>query len=571
VRMRDEGAEGKRGPAAPVLAAVIVVAILAPSLLFPFARDQATFAYIGTVIAGGGMPYRDAWDLKPPGIYLAYALLSAAAPSGGFTLMLLVRAADVAIAAVTGSLLVLLARRWHLEGAGVAAAAWYAALYLHSTWWSLAQAEAWANPCVLGAALLILRGSEQPRGRASLLPYLAAGALIGVAALLKFTAPAPVLPFVVLPLFRRDWRALAALTAGVLLPLAAARVWLQAGGAFDAYLDLQAGFLAPYARMNAATVWKRVENVFGYTLPWTGRLLVPMVLAGFALWSTRWGRDGNPGPESRVPSPGSGVPSPGFRVPSPESRTLVTSAFLLGVAAVWAQNKYFGYHWHSALPWLALLSGAGTSAAAEAASHALNARTPSPQGEGGRRKGELTSRRAVWALAAVAPLLWSLAVSWGTYRDAARTAMGQMSREAWGDRFGVRGSGKDYSFPADLEVAAYLREHTSRGDSVQVWGFEPAVYLFSDRRPPGRFFFNVPVVAPFAPESWRSEFMSTLRDSPPRLFLVVRNDSIPWASGRTDDSAAQLQEWPELGTWLAENYRLEKQIEDFSVYRLARR
>src|SRR5260221_8420815 len=42
-------------------------------LLFSFGRDQGIYALVADVMLKGGMPYRDAWDFKPPGIFLTYA------------------------------------------------------------------------------------------------------------------------------------------------------------------------------------------------------------------------------------------------------------------------------------------------------------------------------------------------------------------------------------------------------------------------------------------------------------------------------------------------------------------
>src|SRR5262249_34722831 len=147
------------------------------------------------------------------------------APPGaepGRSLMVLVRVADVAVAAAAGLLLAALVRRlaqlraphqdeaadgvrdearpWDHVWLGPAAAAWYAALYLHTGYWCLAQAEAWANPFALGAVLVLLAQGAKGREDRSrpVLPYahtpiplLAAGLLAGCAALLKFSAILP--------------------------------------------------------------------------------------------------------------------------------------------------------------------------------------------------------------------------------------------------------------------------------------------------------------------------------------------------------------------------------------------
>ncbi|HEU4754806.1 MAG TPA: hypothetical protein VFU47_16985, partial [Armatimonadota bacterium] len=181
-----------------------------------------------------------------------------------------------------------------------------------------------------------------------------------------------------------------------------------------------------------------------------------------------------------------------------------------------------------------------------------------------RRRAGARPRAIAW-LGAGVPLLWSAAAHWGVYRDGARLAAGALPRERWLARF--QPPGHDFSFLADDQVARYVRAHTAAGDPILVWGFEPPVYLLSGRRAPTRFFFDVPVAVRFTPERWRAEFLTALRERPPVLFLVVRNDRYPWATGRTDDSEAQLRQWPELREWLGAHYWEEMRIEDFTIYR----
>src|SRR5690349_4700616 len=46
-------------------------------LLFGFGRDQGIYAVVGDALLDGKMPYRDAWDFKPPGIFLVFAVADA--------------------------------------------------------------------------------------------------------------------------------------------------------------------------------------------------------------------------------------------------------------------------------------------------------------------------------------------------------------------------------------------------------------------------------------------------------------------------------------------------------------
>jgi hypothetical protein len=92
----------------------------------------------------------------------------------------------------------------------------------------------------------------------------------------------------------------------------------------------------------------------------------------------------------------------------------------------------------------------------------------------------------------------------------------------------------------------------------------------ADRKCPTRFFFNVPVAVDFTPEAWRAEVIRSLQENPPEWLIIARNDAIPWANGRTDDSAAQLADWPQLSGFVEANYTAEIQIEDFRILRKIR-
>ena len=63
------------------LAAAIAVSAMLPwlalLLTFGFGRDHGIYATVAAVMLDGGMPYRDAWDFKPPGIYYVYAAVRA--------------------------------------------------------------------------------------------------------------------------------------------------------------------------------------------------------------------------------------------------------------------------------------------------------------------------------------------------------------------------------------------------------------------------------------------------------------------------------------------------------------
>ena len=101
--------------------ACVLLAVRLPSLVQPMGADQGLYAYIGERILAGDLPYRDAWDQKPPAIHLTYAALRAVMPWSAA-----VPAADLAIAAAIAALL------WRLGKAlaGRSVGPWAAVLFL---------------------------------------------------------------------------------------------------------------------------------------------------------------------------------------------------------------------------------------------------------------------------------------------------------------------------------------------------------------------------------------------------------------------------------------------------------
>src|SRR3989304_6048980 len=54
--------------------AALGLAFRAGALDLPLDRDEGAYAYIGSKLIHGTVPYRDAFDHKPPGVYFFYAL-----------------------------------------------------------------------------------------------------------------------------------------------------------------------------------------------------------------------------------------------------------------------------------------------------------------------------------------------------------------------------------------------------------------------------------------------------------------------------------------------------------------
>jgi 4-amino-4-deoxy-L-arabinose transferase-like glycosyltransferase len=108
------------------IVALYIVANSVAAMTAPLDRDEGAFLTIARVILHGGLPYRDAFDQKSPGIY--YLLAGLLALTGGLTPLaqiLVIRAVVVLTNLATAGGLLLLGRRWwSLEVGIVGAALW---------------------------------------------------------------------------------------------------------------------------------------------------------------------------------------------------------------------------------------------------------------------------------------------------------------------------------------------------------------------------------------------------------------------------------------------------------------
>ena len=192
-------------------------------MLYSFGRDQGIYATVADTILKGGMPYRDAWDFKPPAIFLTYALAQ-----GLFGKSML----SIRLLEVIGLVATVLGMQrlgqvfFDKPRAGLVAGAMAALLHAELEFWHTAQPETFGGYLTV-AALVVVTLEVEPRRR--WLVWLGTGALFGLCALYKPPLGGGILVCGAYPLTRAQthamkWPALArtALTigAGFALPIA---------------------------------------------------------------------------------------------------------------------------------------------------------------------------------------------------------------------------------------------------------------------------------------------------------------------------------------------------------------
>src|SRR3954453_18887000 len=221
-----------------VLLALICVLIVVrlPSLVQPMGADQGLYAYIGDRIRSGDLPYRDAWDQKPPAIHVTYAVMRAVLPRDAA-----VPAADLIAAALIAVLLWQLGHT--LAGGFVGPCASVVFLFLSNPAFARlggvsvrAQCETFIAAAVTAAFVCLARTRDAERPVAL---CIVAGALFGIAFAFKYNTVAylPAALFALLVWRQFTVRAIVCVGVGFVMPVAAFAVWFAAGHALRDLYD----------------------------------------------------------------------------------------------------------------------------------------------------------------------------------------------------------------------------------------------------------------------------------------------------------------------------------------------
>jgi hypothetical protein len=497
---------------------------LAGMLWWPFGRDQGIFAWVGDVIARGGAPYRDAWEIKGPATYYTYA----------FSQLLFgrelwgIRLLDLVFVVVTCLALFRFLRRYCHPLAAHFAVAFFALLHVLRGYWATAQPDGWATMLVvIAGALALTPAPTSSRTR------LVAGVLIGIAALYKvlfagFLIPLAVYEWLGAQGSARDRIArLAPLAAGSAGVVALALVAMALQGSLSDFMQIQTEFLGQVHSDTRPRSLAGAMRQLGIYLRFYSWMLGFCLLGVVTLWRTHrrlaWA---------------------------------LAAQLAVAIACVVIQNKYYSYHWYPIRLSLVLYLAFGISGFLGLI----------------QRAEQRIPVAAAWLCRAL--VLGALLVGAWMHRpplnDAGWAAVVFRSQpvESYYREFKSYYN-RSFSFLSNYRVSRYVEEHSQPSDRVLVFGWEPMINFLSGRAAPTRFGYDYPLVAGDGGGvvgAYRDEFVNALREQPP-LYIVVadgdRNSLMPRASKRF------VEEIPEFGELMRRRYRHEVRIGNFDLWRRA--
>jgi hypothetical protein len=485
------------------------------SLWFPYGWDHGIIASVGDAIVRGGMPYRDAWDMKGPLAFYGYALAQWLFGRNMWGIRLL----DLTLLAVAAVALARMVARIASPRIGawtaVALVLWYGSL----GWFFVSQPDGWVAMLVLLAVGSFVNESDRLTfgGMAS------SGCLIGCCALVKpFYGAFLLVPAVFAMSARastsRKSGAVAVAAAAALLPALVVLTWFAYRGALDSLVEVHVSYAAAYAdSMRPDLVARRIFNYFwinGVATP-AGAVAVLVPVIGFGasvLWHAR------------------------------RQLALVLLAWM-GVAlfCIAIQGKFWFYHWVPAFPPFLVLAAVGL--------HRLT------DGHRGVAGGSL--------IALVSAALFLVQIVAVPAVDVARWLLyvGGINTPKWYYSQYFR---RNYVAADEIEAAGYIRDRTDDSETVLVWGNDATISFLSGRRGPNRFVFAMPLtreVRGAFRAAYRNEYMKTLAAGTPAYIVVGQPHD------GSNDKQRDIREFAELQRFIGTHYTLERTVGFLDLYR----
>jgi hypothetical protein len=502
-------------------------------LLYSFGRDQGIYAVVADTILKGGMPYRDAWDFKPPGIFLFYSLAQGLFGKSMLSIRLL---EVIGLIATVFGLQRLGQVFFDRPKAGLVAGAVAALLHAELEFWHTAQPETFGGFLTV-AALVLVTLDTSPRRR-WLVP-LGVGALFGLCALLKPPLGGGILVCGAYVLTREQTRAAklpqlvrvsALMAAGFAAPLALVLGWIAARGAWPAFWWTFHDFVPGYTKLNWADA--DAPGMLYYALE--EAFFKFSALSAFGVIAA--------------------ITMTPLHSREREGIFLVLGIIAIHLTGITMQGKFFPYHYAATLLLISFISGLGL--------YKLF------------RRCLLAGAGSMLALASFVVVAISMRVA---ARDLpqdfwARTGM-RLSFLLRQEPFHSRAEldrelsyVADYNLDADRQVALDIRSRTNPEDPIFIWGFEPSTYYLAERPIASRWLYSVPQRTPWQRAFSRRELLSDLSANRPKVIVVERRDVFPSVTGSPLDSRDELPNFPELKALIDTQYRKVREIEDFEIY-----
>lgn len=458
----------------------------------PIERDEGSYAYMGHLLLNGGTPYVDFYEMKPPGLFYSYAILSGL--SGGNVAWMHIWMGVLTF--IGGYFTFLLARRWLDAGAAIFAALAYAALGMtaHASGFSI-QAEHMVGLFAIIGLWAITKGLQEANRKWILM----AGFLLCYGLLIKqnglFFA---LLSIVIVPFFhyvehRDQWIRRTFVDGG----------WLAAGAAIPAVIF--GSILLLQGNFQDFWFWN-VEYPKSYTSSITWELGRSLLESGLKKMT------------DELPAfwllGGVGFLFIWLSHLSLWKKIAVSGFLLMAAISVMPGKRFYGHYFLHFFPALAMSAAATLFVLSSFVKKWVNP----------------MMSKMLGPVVAVITLLFTFGQHSGYYFSPNYT---KILRSTYGSN----------PFPESKLLADYLMTQKSPEDELLVLGSEPQLYAYTLADSPTRHHFMGFLLKNHPKEKeWQEEVKSDVRNNPPKYVVWVQHP-LSWVPAKGADQSILNWGW----------------------------
>jgi hypothetical protein len=513
-----------------LLSVLLLFFLLFQITLFLYGRDQGIYAVIGRTIVQGGLPYKDAWDFKPPAIYYIYALSRIIFGDS----MHAVRIFEaLGLLSMVFAFTIYSKRHFTVWYVGIIAGMLAVLSHVQLDFWDTAQPESFGAIVLSWALVCATYQSNRNDSRWFLKQFTSwfmSGILFALAGLLK-----PLLGFGIFfsigAVCYSEWLAdgtadrskqlvmvILSFLLGALATITGCVIFfiLKCAGA-DTY-NIFFKFVPNYTALGLekSSMWLLlVKTVYKWLFSFSLINSIGMML--FFLLPPLSAKE-NKGEFHII----------GILIPQ-----------LLGVAL---QAKFFNYHYGAILPFTALLAVWGFW-----------------------KIWEKSTLKWLFLAVFFFLIIWQMieyrVIDRGVFRLSA--LLNKNTRTYIYDTMNTK---YDVDFQSNRLTAEWLAKNTPVNLPVYIWGFEPIIYDLAHRSASSKYIYNVPQRAAWIKDISRKTLMEELSAKPPSAIVVVHHDELSWVTGSNLDSAEELKGFLELSVLLKNNYQYVISFRDLDLY-----
>ena len=500
-----------------ILLAIFLITQAIFSLQWPLTHDEAPLFYEAFLMQNGKIPYKDFFDFQMPGSYIVYYLLGVISNFGPLRIRIL----DLLILiTIIFTAYQALKKFGHIPAftAGIL----FALQYI-SGGPSLSLQREYLILIFLSSAIFIsLQDSLSNNHRLIL------GFLFGLAASIKPHAAIgliPIILFDIFPLRDSSWlKKIFYYSIGFLIPILFIILWLTSTNALTPFLDIALNYWSLYSQINGELVIVSSAERLSYILNLVWRF------GGHGLWL---------------------IPAAFAMYLNRNKKTYLLASLALCYAIYPAfTGQFFAYHYILFLYFIIILASLSISSSKSQVS-GLKSQVSGLKSQVSSLKSPISNYASLFFFIV---LLFSIKPS--------QTFLRQLNNQPI-----VTSSDRA------IEIAKFLEQNIEDGDVVQPldWTGGTLLAMLQTRTPIATnyvfdFYFYHHISNPYI-QNLRNDFMNQLIKSRPRFIIEVTSADKPWVGG---DDTTRVK-FPELQTFLDENYSITIQKDDYIIYELDNR